>query len=72
MPRDPHTNIGDSEQPGGTKTFCSPSGRYSSTQGQLLPGFWSNVEFKNGTSSGGARFAQRTSHFSYDDHSYSD
>ncbi|KXN87224.1 hypothetical protein AN958_08614 [Leucoagaricus sp. SymC.cos] len=60
MPRDPHTNIGDSEHPGGMKTYCSPSGRYSSIQGQFPPDFWSNVEFKTGTSSRGARFAQLT------------
>lgn len=23
MPRDPHTDIGDSEHPGGMKTYCS-------------------------------------------------
>ncbi|KAF4613848.1 hypothetical protein D9613_008078 [Agrocybe pediades] len=60
MPRDPHTNIGDSEHPGGMKTYCSPSGRYSPDQGQLPSDFWSNVEFKTGTSSRGARFAQLT------------
>ncbi|KAJ3511373.1 hypothetical protein NLJ89_g4134 [Agrocybe chaxingu] len=59
MPRNPHTNIGDSEYPGGMKTYCSPAGRYSSQQGQLPPDFWSNVEFKTGYSSRGARFAQR-------------
>ncbi|KAG8727025.1 hypothetical protein FRC12_022863, partial [Ceratobasidium sp. 428] len=42
MPRDPHTNIGDSEHPGGMKTYCSPNGRYNSTQGQFPANFWSN------------------------------
>ncbi|KAH9481830.1 hypothetical protein JR316_0006360 [Psilocybe cubensis] len=60
VPRNPHTNIGDSEVPGGMKTYCSPAGRYSPDQGQLPPDFWSNVEFKTGTSSRGARFAQLT------------
>ncbi|KAF9448565.1 hypothetical protein P691DRAFT_669199 [Macrolepiota fuliginosa MF-IS2] len=60
MPRDPHTNIGDSEHTGGMKTYCSPSGRYSSTQGQLPPDFWSNVAFKIGHSSRKARYAQLT------------
>lgn len=60
MPRNAHTNIGDSEVPGGMKTYCSPAGRYSPDQGQLPPDFWSNVEFKSGTSSRGARFAQLT------------
>ncbi|KAF8333883.1 hypothetical protein F5887DRAFT_1273621 [Amanita rubescens] len=44
----PHTDIGVSEQPGGTKTYCSPAGRYS------------NVEFKSGRSSTGGRYAQLT------------
>ncbi|KDR78653.1 hypothetical protein GALMADRAFT_244124 [Galerina marginata CBS 339.88] len=60
MPRNPHTNIGDSEAPGGMKTYCSPAGRYSPDQGQLPPDFWSNVAFTSGTSSRGARFAQLT------------
>lgn len=55
----PHTDIGVSEQPGGTKTYCSPAGRYSSQQGQLPANFWSNVEFKSGrSSSSGGRYAQ--------------
>ncbi|KAJ2934694.1 hypothetical protein H1R20_g2396, partial [Candolleomyces eurysporus] len=53
MPRDPHTNIGDSEHPGGMKTYCSPGGKYDSSQGTLPANFWSNVEFKTGTSSRG-------------------
>ncbi|KAK7461938.1 hypothetical protein VKT23_008370 [Stygiomarasmius scandens] len=60
MPRDPHTNIGDSEHPGGMKTYCSPNGKYSSDQGELPGNFWSNVDFQTGTSSRGARFAQLT------------
>ncbi|KAF8736705.1 hypothetical protein AX14_014113 [Amanita brunnescens Koide BX004] len=60
MPRQPHTDIGVSEQPGGTKTYCSPAGRYSSQQGQLPADFWSNVEFKSGRSSSGGRYAQLT------------
>ncbi|KAI0027945.1 hypothetical protein K488DRAFT_60013 [Vararia minispora EC-137] len=60
MPKNPHTNIGDSEQPGGTKTYCSPNGRYSSQQGQLPPDFWSNVAFKTGNGRNGGRYAQLT------------
>ncbi|KAK2462947.1 hypothetical protein APHAL10511_004999 [Amanita phalloides] len=60
MPRQPHTDIGVSEQPGGTKTYCSPTGRYSPQQGQLPADFWSNVEFKNGRSNSGGRYAQLT------------
>ncbi|KAF7300955.1 Allergen protein [Mycena indigotica] len=60
MPRDPHTNIGDSEHPGGMKTYCSPAGKYSSLQGTLPSNFWSNVEFKTGYGRNGGRFAQLT------------
>ena len=59
MPRDAHTNIGDSEHPGGMKTYCTPAGRYSSQQGQLPANFWSNIEFKSGKGKNGGRYAQR-------------
>ncbi|KAG9085403.1 hypothetical protein FRC06_003630 [Ceratobasidium sp. 370] len=59
MPRDTKTNIGDSERPGGMKTYCSPNGRYDNEQGKFPSNFWSNVEFKSGKSGRGARFAQR-------------
>ncbi|GAB1526585.1 hypothetical protein RhiTH_009753 [Rhizoctonia solani] len=59
MPRDAHTNIGDSEHPGGMKTYCSSSGRYDNSQGKLPDNFWSNIAFASGTSSRGARYAQR-------------
>ena len=64
MPREPHTNVGDSEHPGGMKTYCSPAGRYDSQQGQLPADFWSNVEFKTGNGKNGGRYAQRTCLFS--------
>jgi len=60
VPRQPHTDIGVSEQPGGMKTYCSPAARYSSQQGQLPPDFWSNVAFESGSSSSGGRYAQLT------------
>ncbi|CAE6498175.1 unnamed protein product [Rhizoctonia solani] len=92
MPRDAHTNIGDSEHPGGMKTYCSSAGRYDNSQiimivssqtytaaiqggmktycssagrydnsqGKLPDNFWSNIAFKSGTSSRGARYAQLT------------
>ncbi|KAJ7910483.1 hypothetical protein B0H13DRAFT_2012173 [Mycena leptocephala] len=60
MPRDPHTNIGDSEHPGGMKTYCSPAGRYDTAQGQLPDQFWSNVAFKSGAGKNGGRYAQLT------------
>ena len=58
MPRDPHTDIGDSEHPGGMKTYCSPAGRYSSKQGQLPDDWWSHVAFKSGKGKNGGRYAQ--------------
>jgi len=60
VPRDPHTNIGDSERPGGMKTYCSPAGKYSAAQGQLPANFWTNVEFKTGRGIHGSRLAQLT------------
>ncbi|KAJ3557666.1 hypothetical protein NM688_g1353 [Phlebia brevispora] len=60
VPRDPHTDIGDSERPGGTKTYCSPDGRYSSEQGQLPSDWWSHVQFKTGKGKNGERYAQLT------------
>lgn len=61
MPKDEHTNIGDSEHPGGMKTYCSPAGRYDfPLQGQLPADFWSNVEFKSGRGPTNQRFAQCT------------
>ncbi|KAG6833106.1 hypothetical protein H0H87_011214 [Tephrocybe sp. NHM501043] len=60
MPRYAHTNIGDSEYPGGMKTYCSPAGRYSSQQGQLPAEFWRDVEFKTGKGKNGGRYAQLT------------
>jgi hypothetical protein len=33
MPRDPHTNVGDSEHDGGMQTYCSSSAKTSSKQG---------------------------------------
>ena len=59
MPRDPHTDIGDSEHPGGMKTYCSPAGRTSYQQGQLPADFWSNVEYKAGKGQNGQKFVQR-------------
>jgi len=60
MPKDAHTTIGDSEHAGGEKTYCSPAGRYSSTQGQLPSNFWSNIAFKSGKGKNGGKYAQLT------------
>jgi len=59
MPRNPHTNIGDSETTGGMQTYCSQAAKTSNQQGLLASNFWSDVEFKIGTSPG-ARFVQLT------------
>lgn len=61
MPRHAHTDIGDSEFPGGMKTYCSPSGRSDPKQGQLPGDFWSNVAFKTGLGPKGKKYAQRES-----------
>jgi hypothetical protein len=53
-----HTNIGDSERPGGTKTYCSAAAKHSSKQGELPPDFWSNVELKKGKGRAGQNYAQ--------------
>ncbi|GLB44835.1 hypothetical protein LshimejAT787_1801720 [Lyophyllum shimeji] len=60
MPRNPHTNIGDSEHPGGTTTYCSPAGHSSASQGQLPAAFWRNVDFRTGKGRNGGRYVQLT------------
>lgn len=60
MPRTAHTNIGDSEHPGGMQTYCSPAGKYASQQGQLPANFWRNVAFTSGKGKNGGRYAQLT------------
>ncbi|KAF8608161.1 hypothetical protein BDV93DRAFT_519223 [Ceratobasidium sp. AG-I] len=47
MPREPHTNIGDSESPGKMQSFCSPSAHSDGSQGQLPADFWNSVTYKN-------------------------
>ena len=59
MPRTKHTNVGDSEHPGGMKTYCSPSGHYDNAQGTLPGDFWTNVDFVSGNGQNGGRIAQR-------------
>ncbi|KAJ7769185.1 hypothetical protein DFH07DRAFT_938316 [Mycena maculata] len=60
MPRDEHTNIGDSERPGKMKTYCSAAAHSSEQQGTLPGNFWSNVAFKSGTGKNGGQYAQLT------------
>ncbi|KAL1735037.1 hypothetical protein EV714DRAFT_280664 [Schizophyllum commune] len=63
MPRTKHTNVGDSEHPGGMKTYCSPSGHYDDAQGTLPGDFWTNVDFVSGNGQNGGRIAQLTGCF---------
>ncbi|KDR79458.1 hypothetical protein GALMADRAFT_63310, partial [Galerina marginata CBS 339.88] len=58
--RTPHTNVGDSEHPGGMQAYCSASAHSSPDQGQLSSEFWRNVEFKTGNGVNGKRYAQLT------------
>ncbi|KAB5591979.1 putative effector protein [Ceratobasidium theobromae] len=61
MPRFPYMKIGDSEQPGHTKTYCSVNGRYDRNgQGLLNPMFFSNIEYKYGYGQKGGRYVQLT------------
>jgi len=60
VPRTPHTNVGDSEHPGGMQSYCSASAKTSSKQGELPSDFWRNVAFKSGKGKNGGRFAQLT------------
>ncbi|TRM63490.1 hypothetical protein BD626DRAFT_494496 [Schizophyllum amplum] len=60
MPRHKHTDIGDSEHPGGMKTYCSPSAHFDDSQGTLPGDFWTNVAFVSGKGKKGGRTAQLT------------
>ena len=59
VPREMHTDTGDSEHPGGMKTYCTEAGAYDPSQGLLAPNFWRSVEFQTGYGPNGGRFAQR-------------
>ncbi|PPQ97437.1 hypothetical protein CVT26_006773 [Gymnopilus dilepis] len=59
--RDAYTDIGDSEQPGGTTSYCTPAAHFSAEQGVMPGDFWTDVEFTYGTGEGsGGRWAQLT------------
>ncbi|KAG6916208.1 hypothetical protein DXG01_007838 [Tephrocybe rancida] len=60
MNSNPHTDIGDSEHPGGMTTYCSESARSSPQQGLLSAGFWRNVDLKTGKGKNGGRYTQLT------------
>jgi len=60
MPRKAHTDIGDSEHPGGMRSYCSASAKTSSLQGTLPSNFWKNVAYKKGTGKKGNAYVQLT------------
>ncbi|KAG8899200.1 hypothetical protein FRB99_006874 [Tulasnella sp. 403] len=57
VPKNKHTNIGDSEHPGGMKTYCS---KPSQGQGKLASNFWKNVSYKTGKGKKGKKWVQLT------------
>ncbi|KAG8949767.1 hypothetical protein FRC04_008307 [Tulasnella sp. 424] len=58
FPNTPNTNIGDSEFPGGTQTFCTnPT---DPSQGTIPPGFFTNVAYVEGTGVSGQPYVQLT------------
>ncbi|KAG6865005.1 hypothetical protein C0991_005693 [Blastosporella zonata] len=60
VPNTPHTNVSDSEHPGGETTYCSASARTSGSQGLIPDGFWRNVQFFSGRGKNGGRYTQLT------------
>lgn len=60
VPKDAHTNVGDSEYPGGETVYCSAKAKTSPLQGDLASNFWSNVEFVSKTGVNGQVFVQLT------------
>ncbi|KDN48493.1 hypothetical protein K437DRAFT_255464 [Tilletiaria anomala UBC 951] len=57
LPRSKHTNIGDSEHPGGMRSFCNkPYGN----QGQLPSNFWTEAHFSSKNGRSGKRQVQVT------------
>lgn len=60
LPRDPHTNVGDSEYSGGMRSYCSASGRDNDSQGLLPDDFWSESEYRSVRGEKGGKYAQLT------------
>ncbi|KIO31509.1 hypothetical protein M407DRAFT_241762 [Tulasnella calospora MUT 4182] len=58
VPRNKKTDIGDSEQPGGMKTYCSKP--TSSLQGTFASNFWKKVTLKQGKGKNGKDYIQLT------------
>ncbi|KAG9122287.1 hypothetical protein FRC07_001409 [Ceratobasidium sp. 392] len=60
VPRDAHTNIGDSESEGKMQSYCSAEARTDNSQGLLPNDFWKRVTFKTGNGKNGRPYAQLT------------
>ncbi|KAG8884827.1 hypothetical protein FRB98_002153 [Tulasnella sp. 332] len=57
VPKNPHTNIGDSERPGGETSYCSKPG---AGQGKMPAHFWTKVAYKKTTGVHGKPYVQLT------------
>ncbi|KZV67613.1 hypothetical protein PENSPDRAFT_46974 [Peniophora sp. CONT] len=55
VPKNKHTNVGDSEHPGGMTTWCTSAAKTSSKQGTIPSDF-----FKSGKGKNGKKYAQLT------------
>ncbi|KAG8892004.1 hypothetical protein FRC00_012836 [Tulasnella sp. 408] len=58
VPKDKHTNIGDSEHPGGMTTYCSKP--TDPSQGTFPANFWTKVTLKKAKGKNGKDFVQLT------------
>ncbi|KAF8153778.1 hypothetical protein B0H34DRAFT_676695 [Crassisporium funariophilum] len=60
VPKNAHTNIGNSEQSGGTTCYCTSGAKNSPQQGNLPGNFWKNAAYSQGKGSKGGRYSQLT------------
>ncbi|KAF8800087.1 hypothetical protein BYT27DRAFT_7263228 [Phlegmacium glaucopus] len=60
VPREAHTDVGDSETPGGMTSYCSADAKYSDLQGEFSPDFWRDVDYITGQGLNGGRYVQLT------------
>ncbi|KAG8705331.1 hypothetical protein FRC09_003023 [Ceratobasidium sp. 395] len=60
MPRNAHTNIGDSESEGQMQSYCSAEAHSDDSQGLLPDNFWKRVTYKTGSGKNGQEYAQLT------------
>ncbi|EAU86645.1 hypothetical protein CC1G_07303 [Coprinopsis cinerea okayama7 len=64
VPKTEYTDVGESEFPGGTTTYCSPLARYDlNAQGELPQEFWTSVDYTTGSGVNGVRYTQRAFKF---------